>query len=283
MPTPAIRERAVAAAAAGRVAAAARAAADAAAAFAAFAADAIIWEQCRDDARTLEAGGDLWARLLWSIPEPDFFRAATSEFRPRWQADPAFGFWLLWWDGVVSGRQLPWDLQEKVALIEPEIWEQGAEVVAARIAVLEEESEEKRDRDRELDDAVGRMSGPEPSVVRSVQAAMERNRRSLPPTFDAIEGLILLELDRMGGKNDFGEMSHAEFQRRRRVLLILFDALQDLRAQLPSSGSVSTKQAERSERVLRLIFKKVGELPIKKADEIAENFWGSGNGSFRRA
>ncbi len=49
-----------------------------------------------------------------------------------------WSFWLRWWDGVLSGKQLPWDLQEKVALIPNEIWQQGAEAVSARIALIQE-------------------------------------------------------------------------------------------------------------------------------------------------
>ncbi|PQV59112.1 hypothetical protein LX70_00935 [Defluviimonas denitrificans] len=61
--------------------------------------------------------------------------------RAIWMKEGAeiWSFWLRWWDGVVSGRPLPWDLQEKVALIPDEVWDQGAEAVAAEIARIEEQ------------------------------------------------------------------------------------------------------------------------------------------------
>jgi hypothetical protein len=96
-----------------------------------------IWNQIREDARAVEVGGDLRRRPLWSGAVPNWFRASESEMRVIWQADPAMAFWLRWWDGALSGDQLAWDLQEKVALIEPEVWDAGPEAVAAEIARIE--------------------------------------------------------------------------------------------------------------------------------------------------
>jgi hypothetical protein len=39
-------------------------------------------------------------------------------------------FWVRWWDGVLSGQQMDWKLQEAVALIPDEVWEQGPSAVA---------------------------------------------------------------------------------------------------------------------------------------------------------
>lgn len=100
---------------------------------------AVLWQEVREDARALEAGTSLSIQALWSVPEPDDFRFAFGRFRSNWEADPAFSFWLRWWDGVVSGRPLPWDLQEKVALIAPEVWDQGAAAVAAEIETFRKE------------------------------------------------------------------------------------------------------------------------------------------------
>lgn len=121
------------------IAAARAAAAAAAAARAGDAADQ-IWDQVREDARVLEAGGNLLATPLWSIPPPDWFRQAEAEMRAIMLADPAehWGFWLRWWDGVLSGAQIDWALQEQVALIDAAIWETGAEAVRARIGLIEE-------------------------------------------------------------------------------------------------------------------------------------------------
>lgn len=235
------------------------------------------WNEVRTDVHTLSAGNDLATLPLWHARPTRRISKREAEFRKLWETvEPdVWGFWLRWWDGVVSGKQIKWALQERVALIAHDIWEQGAEAVAAEIARIESQVTPQA-TDSTLAQDINALPAPVGETVAKVKAAMERHREALPPTFDAIEGLILLELDRMKGKNDFGDLGHAEFQRRRKVLLLLYEAVKTLRAQLPSSGPVSTAQAERSERALRLIFKKLADLPVKKADEIADNLWGVG-------
>ncbi|MEZ5778245.1 MAG: hypothetical protein R3E44_07785 [Paracoccaceae bacterium] len=137
--TAAATAAAQAAAVAATAAAHAAARAAMAAAAAADAAGAYIWEQVRDDARLLEQGGDLLALPLWSIPEPDWFRRADQEMLASWQADDPerWSFWIGWWEGVKSGKQLDWELQRDVALIPDEVWSQGPGAVAAEIAGYE--------------------------------------------------------------------------------------------------------------------------------------------------
>lgn len=47
-------------------------------------------------------------------------------------------FWMRWWDGVLSGNQLDWELQKEVAQIPDSTWQQGPAVVAHAISVIEE-------------------------------------------------------------------------------------------------------------------------------------------------
>jgi hypothetical protein len=46
-------------------------------------------------------------------------------------------FWAEWYDRAIAGDPLPWDLQEKIALIPNDIWEAGPEAVAAEIEKIE--------------------------------------------------------------------------------------------------------------------------------------------------
>ncbi len=62
---------------------------------------------------------------------------------------------------------------------------------------------------------------------------MERNRQALPPTFDAIEGLLLLEIERLQQKNDKDE----DWSRQMRLYLTLYEAICQLRVNLPESWS----------------------------------------------
>jgi hypothetical protein len=110
-----------------------------------FAADAVAqaarldsgWSEVSHDCGLLNAGEDLSERALWSVRYPVYFRDAWAQFGEHWRADPDYEFWLRWWEGKVSGNQVPWDLQEKVALIPTEVWRQGAEAVAGEIARVE--------------------------------------------------------------------------------------------------------------------------------------------------
>jgi hypothetical protein len=55
-----------------------------------------------------------------------------------WDADPAtWGFWARWYQGMLDGEPLDWDLQRAVALIEDAVWQAGPEAVAERIHEIE--------------------------------------------------------------------------------------------------------------------------------------------------
>ena len=239
-----------------------------------------VWEQIRQDARTLKQGDDLSATPLWSILEPEWFRRADDEMRAIWEADEPkiWAFWLRWWDGVLSGDQLPWGLQEKVALIPDDIWKQGATAVAAEIARIKAELADPSDPDQELNDAIRRMDRPENSIVCSVQAAMERNREELPATFDAIEGLIALEIEREQTRNHVDDLDVSEAKRRISVLLALHSAISRLRATVPVAGAVPVANAEEAEKILRFYGRKFASLPRAKADEVVESVWGTTKG-----
>ena len=101
------------------------------------------WEQIREDARLLLSGDDLLETRLWSIPEPDFFSQTDGEGRAIWAKDPAtWDFWIRWWDGVITGKPLPWELQKEVALIDKDKdgedhWKKGPAHIAEVIRGIE--------------------------------------------------------------------------------------------------------------------------------------------------
>lgn len=53
------------------------------------------------------------------------------------ETDPRFDFFKRWYDGMVRGAPLDWELQRRVALIPQETWEAGADAVAEAIAEIE--------------------------------------------------------------------------------------------------------------------------------------------------
>ncbi len=115
-------------------------AANAAAANAAAANAADIWEEIRGDAGLIVDNHDLLAAPLWAITAPVWFDQANSAGMAIWAKDPeVWDFWTRWWDRVHSGKHLPWDLQEKIALIPDEDWEEGPAHIAEMIRGIEQD------------------------------------------------------------------------------------------------------------------------------------------------
>lgn len=133
-----------------------------------------IWEQIRYDARALAMEEDPLAAPLWSIPHQGWFQDSHEDMRAIWAKDNPehWDFWLRWWDGVVSGRQIDWTLQEKVALIPDAIWDQGPAAVAAEIARIEERLRLLREVARLKTDLAG---------ARAEIAALARRSHNNPP------------------------------------------------------------------------------------------------------
>jgi hypothetical protein len=100
-----------------------------------------FWSEVRFDALLIDSGGGALLRPLWSSTPPEWFGSQNSIAQSSWKTrEPEiWSFWLRWWDGVLSGNQLDWDLQKEVALIPDAIWQQGPAAVAQEIAAIEEQ------------------------------------------------------------------------------------------------------------------------------------------------
>ncbi|MBT54490.1 MAG: hypothetical protein CMF72_13960 [Mameliella sp.] len=81
----------------------------------------------------------LWHKTGW----PDGL--APEEIGPTLlDTDPRFEFFKRWYDGMVRGAPMDWELQRRVALIPQEVWEAGADAVAGAIAEIEAAWEAER-------------------------------------------------------------------------------------------------------------------------------------------
>ncbi|MFZ5962732.1 hypothetical protein ACOXXX_07245 [Thalassococcus sp. BH17M4-6] len=116
-------------AAAADVAAAADDAAYADAAYAAaYAADAAaraapaadVWQSVRGDAKGLEDGRDVFAEPLW----PDACPFATDWQEIKDGVGPDWDFWVAWYDRMLdpNGQPPNWEMLERIALIDNEVW-----------------------------------------------------------------------------------------------------------------------------------------------------------------
>lgn len=97
------------------------------------------WKPIGNDFAALEQDSDLFTQPLWQDGPPDWFVKADAEMRAIWATDPPahWAFWTRWWDGVLAGKPLNWDLQRDIALIPDEVWKAGPGPVAKAIAGIE--------------------------------------------------------------------------------------------------------------------------------------------------
>jgi hypothetical protein len=101
------------------------------------------WHAVTADVRFLVGVGpvaDLFATPLWpNGAMPEGLRADYEKLQAFWDADlETWGFWARWYDGMLRGAPLDWELQRAIALIDDRVWNEGPEAVAAEIREIEE-------------------------------------------------------------------------------------------------------------------------------------------------
>lgn len=81
----------------------------------------------------------LFGRPLWHGGEmPEGLRVGYGRMEAFWRSKgDSWGFWERWYEGMLEGRPMPWELQEAVALIPDDIWDEGPGRVADEIRKLE--------------------------------------------------------------------------------------------------------------------------------------------------
>lgn len=92
------------------------------------------------DAVTIEAGAaddTLLTSPLWPQEAPDWWQVGWSRCQAALEVDPAYAFWLRWYQAVLDGAPQNWEMLREIALIAPEDWDAGPERVAERIAEIE--------------------------------------------------------------------------------------------------------------------------------------------------
>jgi len=238
----------------------------------------VQWSDIFADAALAEAGHDIFARPLGLFDEgqPWWGNGIVGAFRAR---GGGWEFWADWYEGYLTGKPLDLDLLAQVALIPSDEWEKGDDHVNG---IIEEIYRDFLDRaPTDVRKEAERLPPPLSSTVTVVRESMERNRDVLPPTFDAIEGLIALEIDRLLSRNYSDDLDRAECRRQIGVFLAMHDAIQALRVKLPHEEPVTEGQAAASERLIRVYMRKFAELPHAKADEVVEGVWEGAKGTVK--
>ncbi|NRB19575.1 MAG: hypothetical protein HRU33_18940 [Rhodobacteraceae bacterium] len=90
----------------------------------------------RADARARQNGNhvEMFKRPLW--PSTDHIGPLLGYwegFAAHPDPDETWAFWRDWYQSMLEGKPLDWDLQLQVALIKDAVWEEGAEAVAREI------------------------------------------------------------------------------------------------------------------------------------------------------
>lgn len=100
--------------------------------------DITAWTQIRNDITAVLQGKDLFTLPLWHSGAPGWRANAAPEMRAIWPDDPPgqWAFWRRWWDGVLDGQPLDWELQKEVALIPDKVWERGGDGLNGRIGEI---------------------------------------------------------------------------------------------------------------------------------------------------
>jgi hypothetical protein len=249
-----------------------------------------IWQATQQDAIALESGLDPLTLPLWHTDTPpDWFTTANAAMHTYWRTENPthWSFWLRWYDAAIAGTPLDWQLQHAIALIPNNIWKSvfgpadaeatGPGAVAEAIAKIEA-AHENAQKEPSLETQISRLPTPSASQIATTQAAMQHNRSMLPPTFDAIEGLILLEIERLQRLNFKDDLDQAEAHRQIRILTTLYEAICALRDQLPEIGPVTEDQAKTSVSLVSLYGRKFADLPRTKVDEVIDGAWSTGRG-----
>ncbi len=107
---------------------------------AAEAAGGVLWDEVRSDVDLILQNQDIFRVPLWSFSQPSWYSRDMEKVRGIWSKYPpgTWDFWLRWWDGVLSGKPLNWELQRDIVLeLTAEDWEAGPARVAERIAEIE--------------------------------------------------------------------------------------------------------------------------------------------------
>lgn len=165
------------------------------------------------DCNNISVGKDVAALPLWSIPHPDWHTDADREGRAIWAKEPeVWDFWVRWWDGVIAGKPLPWELQEKVALIPDEDLQKGPAHIAEVIRGIEELFE-LRQMAKEI-----KAEFPRAVLAQTTSATLEQRSHNHPPEMVETPQELLSSLSQIWAEVDAADRELAKTAPDRAVL-----------------------------------------------------------------
>ncbi|GGD42634.1 hypothetical protein [Sinisalibacter lacisalsi] len=234
-----------------------------------------VWQAVRHDAEAVDNGASLPWGPLW--PDTNPLQEQWTTTRVDWSRPGSpYAFWLRWYESLLdpaSHPPIPAPVLYQIALIDEDIWTQGAEAVAEEIARIEAEFETGED---DLDRTISALPPAAPDRVQATKQAMERHRADLPPTFGTILGFIVLEVKRLQDRNYRDADDEEEAKRQIRTLTTIHHAVEALQALVPDGPNMPLDDAEKAEKLGRLYLNKFKEWPRDNADDVVGGVYAMG-------
>ena len=98
-----------------------------------------MWNAVSRDVKRLATGQNLqtlFATPIWDDDTPDWAANGRDELY-AWLSAPEWDFWKRWYDALLRGHPLNWDLQTEIALIPDADWKKGPAHIATLITEIE--------------------------------------------------------------------------------------------------------------------------------------------------
>lgn len=206
---------------------------------------------------------------LWPRSMPNQLSQAWehTKYLLRRDSTADWPFWISWYERVLAGRDiLPDAIGPILNTLTEKDWQKGpAHINPMFDAVLamyraDDANREPPNRPRVT-----------ASEVKATKAAMIAHRAELPATFDAVQGLIALEVERLQKRNYTSDDDKDESLRQIDVLVALSDAVGRMRPLIPNTADMPDQDAEQAASLAQLYLFKFKEWPRANADEIVDN------------
>ena len=198
-----------------------------------------IWKSVRGDIKLMQDGQDPFGHPLWGEAHPIWFDSADKQTRAIWAKNPVnWDFWVRWWDGVIAGKPLDWELQKQVALIPDEEWQKGPDHIASLIRQIEAGLAQTQDID---------PKAPKPETARY----LTQNRLVARMQAQGLAGQIVDVIERYvrdTGCNDLPD----EFQALRSIPAVLLELGRKLADAATTEDDLRAEVQRLNARVLRL-------------------------------
>ncbi|MDZ7906742.1 MAG: hypothetical protein U5N55_13970 [Cypionkella sp.] len=161
----------------------------------------VVWAAISADANKLQNGHDVSRLALWPTDTPDWFTKAHAQNAAIWDKDrETWDFWRRWWDGVIAGTPLPFDLLDAVASIENSAFGKRGqrrwrgEIKAIEMRFVPGPDGKSCYGDQVLDRALRKLPPPRTPQLQQYRQAVIAHRAALLENFDALLGFIALEI-----------------------------------------------------------------------------------------